>query len=144
MDTIKKEKLLTNQKGFTMVELMVTVSIVIILAAVGVGTFYNSLPRYRLNAAARDLVSNMRMARQMAATQNSANSIQFLSTTSYSILGKVVTAPNDVSWVIPAVPVLSFQPNGLIGGGPVVLTMNDAHGDAKTVNISATGRIHIQ
>ncbi|HET6466297.1 MAG TPA: GspH/FimT family pseudopilin [Nitrospiria bacterium] len=143
MDTIK-EKALSNQKGFTLVELMVTVSIVIILAAVGVGTFFNSLPRYRLNAAARDLVSNMRMARQTAATQNTPYSIQFLTTTTYSILGKVVSAPNDVSWAMPAVPVLSFQPNGLISGGPVVLTMNDSHGDIKTVNISATGRIHIQ
>jgi len=144
MNTIIKGKVLKNQKGFTMAELMIAVSIVIILAAVGVGTFYSSLPRYRLNAAARDLVSNMRMARQMAATQNSSYSIQFLSTTSYSILGKVVSAPHDVSWAMPAVAVLNFQPNGMISGGPVVVTMNDSHGDAKTVNISATGRIHIQ
>jgi prepilin-type N-terminal cleavage/methylation domain-containing protein len=143
MDTIKK-KPLSNQKGLTLTELIVTVSLITILAAVGVGTFFNSLPRYRLNAAARDLVSNMRTARQMAATQNISYSIQFLSTTTYSILGKVVAAPNDVSWAMPAVPVLNFQPNGLIGGGPVVVTMNDSHGDTKTVNISATGRIHIQ
>ena len=123
---------------------MVAVSIVVILAAVGVGTFYNSLPRYRLNAAARDLVSNMRMARQMAATQNITYNIQFLSTTTYSILGKVVTAPTDVSWAMPAVPVLNLQSNGMIGGGPIAVTMNDSHGDIKTVNISATGRIHIQ
>jgi len=143
METIK-EKVLSNQKGFTLTELMVAVSIVVILAAVGVGTFVSSLPRYHLNATARDLVSNMRMARQLAATQNATYSIQFLSTTTYSILGKVVTAPTDVSWAMPAVPVLNFQSNGLIGGGPVVVTMNDTHGDIKTVNISATGRIHIQ
>lgn len=143
MDT-KKENRLTNQRGLTLPELMVVISIITILGAIGIGTFVNSMPHHHLNAAARDLVSDIRMARQKAATENVPYSIQFLSTTTYTILGKVVTAPHDVSWAMPAVPILNFQPNGLISGGPVVVTMNNSNGDTKTVNISATGRIHIQ
>jgi prepilin-type N-terminal cleavage/methylation domain-containing protein len=140
----RKIKRLSDQKGLTLPELIITISIVMILSMIGVASFSSSLPLYRLKAIARDLVSDMRMARQQAATANVSYSIQFLTTTSYTVLGKVVTAPHDISWTMPAVTTLNFQPNGLITGAPVSIVMNDSHGDTKTVIVNAVGRIRIQ
>jgi Tfp pilus assembly protein FimT len=141
----RKEKRLSDQKGLTLPELLIIISIVMILSMIGVANFSSSLPLYHLKATARDLVSDMRMARQQAATANVSYSIQFLTTTSYTVLGKVVTAPHDISWTtMPAVTLLNFQPNGLITGAPVSIVMNDSHGDTKTVIVNAVGRIRIQ
>lgn len=140
----KKGKRVSDQRGLTLPELMITISIVMILSMIGVASFSSSLPLYHLKASARDLVSDMRMARQQAATQNVSNSLQFLTTTSYTVLGKTVTAPKDVSWTMPAVTLLSFQPNGLITGAPVSIVMTDSKGDTKTVIVNSVGRIRIQ
>jgi prepilin-type N-terminal cleavage/methylation domain-containing protein len=164
----------SSQKGLTLTELMVAISIVAILAMVGVASFSNSLPRYRLNATARDLLSDMRMARQLAATENRQYAVQFLTTTSYKVVhgnqpliqsstsfpaytGKDnVKANTGVSWTMPAMMPL-FQPNGLISrwdpssnivsaGAPdaIVLTNNAVPVDTKTVVIGTSGRIRIQ
>ncbi len=165
-------KALSDQKGLTLTELLVAISIVMILALVGVTSFSSSLPRYRLNGTARDLLSDMRLARQQAATENWQYAIQFLDSTSYKVVtgnmpliqsstsftplkGKDnVKANTGVSWTMPAtMPV--FQPNGLISrwdpssnivsaGAPASIDLNDSHGNTKTVVIGATGRIRIQ
>jgi len=168
----KNAKRFSDQKGLTLPELMITISIVMILSMIGVASFSNSLPRYRLNATARDLLSDMRLARQLAATENRQYALQFLTTTSYKIVhgdqtliqssvsfpaytGKDnVKAQTGVSWVMPAMMPL-FQPNGLIGSwvpstnmvstaAPPSIALSDGHGDAKTVIIGSTGRIRIQ
>lgn len=170
----KTGKALSDQKGFTLIELMVTISIVTFLAMVGVGTFSGSLPRYRLNATARDLVSDMRFARQLAATNNWQYAIQFFSPTSYNIVSgdqpliknsiifpaymdkDNVKAQTGVSWTTPATMPL-FDPNGLIyswtpagntlsaiAPDSIRLTDNAAPVHTKTVVISTGGKIRIQ
>lgn len=170
----KKEERLSDQKGLTLPELMITISIVAILAMIGIASFSNSLPRYRLNATARDLLSDMRMARQQAATENRQYAIQFLTTTSYKIVygnqplilnstsfpaltGKDnVKAQTGVSWTMPATMPL-FDPNGLIGRwvpssntvsaaapASIVLIDNKVPPDTKTIVIGTSGRIRIQ
>lgn len=163
-------KWVSSQKGLTLTELMVAISIVAILAMVGVTTFSSSLPRYRLNGTARDLLSDMRLARQQAATENWQYAIQFLTPTTYNVVRgnqaliqsstsftppvKSGKANTGVSWTMPVtMPV--FQPNGLISrwdpssnivsaGAPSSIDLNDSHGNTKTVVIGATGRIRIQ
>ncbi len=164
----------SDQKGLTLVELMVAVSIVGILALVGVASFSGSLPRFRLNATSRNLLSDMRLARQLAATENRQYAIQFLTTTSYKIVrgnqtliqsstsfpayaGKDnVKAETGVTWTMPATMPL-FQPNGLISrwdpsSNPVsavapasiVLTDNGDPVSTKTVVIGTGGKIRIE
>ncbi len=60
-----------REKGFTLIELMVTVSVLGILAAIAVPAFSQWLPRYRLKNAARDIYSNMQLAKLGAIKQNS-------------------------------------------------------------------------
>lgn len=58
------------QRGFTLIELMVVVAMIGILLAVATPTIMSTIPRYRLRAAARELVINFKRAKLEAVKRN--------------------------------------------------------------------------
>ncbi|MFQ5455733.1 MAG: GspH/FimT family pseudopilin [Nitrospirota bacterium] len=58
-----------EEKGYTFIELLVVIGITGIITVIGISTITPKIPHYRLNAAARALVSDLRLARQMAITE---------------------------------------------------------------------------
>lgn len=67
----------TRQRGFTLVEVMIVVVIVGILAAVTIPQIIGSLPRYRLRAAARELVIDFKKVKMEAVKRNRDVLLQF-------------------------------------------------------------------
>ena len=68
---------LNNKNGFTLVEVVVVLSIIGIMAAVAVPNFLSWLPDMRLKAAARDLYSDMQRTRMEAVKTNRNTAIIF-------------------------------------------------------------------
>ena len=66
-----------REGGFSLVELMIGLVIIAILTAVAVPTVVHWLPGYRLKSAARDLFSNMQLARLTAVRRNAPCAVVF-------------------------------------------------------------------
>ena len=59
-----------NKKGFTMAEVLVTISILAIMAAISVPTFISWLPTHRLQTSARQIYDDLNLAKMEAVKRN--------------------------------------------------------------------------
>lgn len=77
-----------NNKGFTLIELMVVIGVIAILSAVGIPSIMGAMSNYRIKAAARDLVSNFQRAKLEAMKRNT-NIAMVFTTGAYDVGGEV-------------------------------------------------------
>lgn len=68
---------LNHQKGFTMIETMVVLAIIVIVTAIAIPTYVTLLPNYRLKSAAQDLYSNLQSAKMQAIKKNNTSTVKF-------------------------------------------------------------------
>lgn len=79
------ERVLKNSQGFTLVELMVVLAIIIIVSAIAIPMYVADLPFQRTKGAAQAVLSDLRLARSRAVSNNRFYEICFNSSTSYKI-----------------------------------------------------------
>ncbi len=63
-------KIMRKESGFTLLELMVTVAIILIMASIAVPSFLSWLPRQRLRSAVTDLVADIQFVKLNAIKEN--------------------------------------------------------------------------
>lgn len=68
-----------RQAGFTLMELLTSISVATVLTTVGVPTMQNTLEKRRLSAAAEELYGNLQLMRTQAIKQNRSSFVSFQS-----------------------------------------------------------------
>ncbi len=143
-----------------MMNLIVTVSIFSILAAIAVPNLVAQQPSRRLNGATRQMLAELVWARGKAAAENNQFVVFFTNNTTLTILddddgdvtvdgGEWTKATNiqnnysDVTYAVQAgstQPVV-FNPRGTVGGEATVIVSNSS--GSKQVKVSITGNVRI-
>ena len=143
-----------KKSGFTLTELVIVIVVLGILTAVGVPNFLSWLPKYRLKSAARDLYSNMQLAKMAAIRANGNCSVTYSSSPdqyTVSLLNKTVVlgdygsgvkfdGPNKKAF---AVATITFNSRGTSNAGYAYLS-NSGNTDYYRVGPLTSGAIKLQ
>lgn len=147
------------RNGFSLIELMVVISIIAIIAGIGAPSFRNLTLDNRLSSTANNLLGSLRIARSEAATQRTGITVCAANTDKTACAdpdstdwtaGAMLMRGNEVIRVIPAAASgltiasshakVEFRPNGTITP-TLVLTISEAE-RSKThqVKVNAIGQ----
>ncbi|MGI0016449.1 MAG: GspH/FimT family pseudopilin [Nitrososphaera sp.] len=74
-----------QHEGFSVVELLITISIIGILTAISIPNILGQLPKYRLNGAARQVMGELMAARMKAVSQNRNVKVFFVNSHEYKV-----------------------------------------------------------
>lgn len=139
---------LTLQKGFTLVELLVTLAVVAILTTIAVPNFQSILATSDLNAAQQSFVQILKEGRAMAishstfATVAIVGNVATLTLADGSSPSTSVTASNRVG--VNANATYIFDPSGIATASSSILNVPGNTGiSARTITVTTTGQINV-
>ncbi len=148
------------QRGFSLVEVLVVITVVAILTAVAIPSYRTYMAQRRLNGATRELQTNLMAMRMQAVTENRWIAMNIDSNHQYTIFRDVnkngvldsveaIAAKDfhpsyyDVTFTTGIGMVLIFYPDGTANSGTVCIS--GAPGlNTKKVNVNSSGRVKLE
>lgn len=133
--------------GFTVLELLVTIGIAMVVMGIAISSFLSWLPTLRLSSAARQVATDLHLARMKAISQNTNFQIAF-NGSSYVVQRCAGTCTNDSGDIaLPeGIAVLAsgsplFLPRGTAASDATITLSNGV--ESKQVLVSIVGRVKI-
>ena len=146
-----------TDRGVTLMHLLVGLAVLGVLSATALLSYQHALSGWRLSAAARQVVMDLKLARARAILDSSSLRVYFtVPGSSYQherqqpsgsnvAVGRATTLPSDVT-IIGCTAVgggISFRPRGHAGAFGTVMLRN-ADGDQRAVVVDIVGRTRVQ
>ncbi len=148
---MKFQKSTRSDPGFTLIELIVILSLATIVMAIALPGLIAWLPTYSLSAGARQVASDLQLARMKAISQNTKFRLNFIDPTKYQFEkdsvadGGAISLPDGIE-VTTLGATSEFQARGTadtgVGNSTITLT-NDGGTTTKQIQINVVGRVAI-
>jgi len=143
---MKAHKWVQKVNGFTLIEVLVAIGVAAILMGIAVPQFYAVLPGIRLSSAARQVATDLQLARMRAISQRTPQGLTFDSATTYRFT--IGADTRDLSQLYPGttVAVAPADPTfNTVGAANVTtITLNNNGLPPRTVTVNAAGKIFTQ
>ncbi len=135
--------------GFTVLELMVAIGIATVVLGVAVPSFLDWLPTLRLSSAARQVATDLQVARMKAISRNTSYTVNFIASTYTFTPGTGTdTDSRDIGQLYPGISISPTPPNPVFtprGTASTTGTITLSNGTAtKLIVVSTVGRVTIQ
>lgn len=152
---MEKEKLKIRKGGFTLMEIMVIIGIMIILTSTSWVAIASYQPTMTLNAASRDLVSDLRLAQQLSVSEQINHGV-FINTITKQYQLDRFSAVTETLFLKNLPSSISFCGiNGLVNDyvifnpyGSVIMAgsicLSNIKGQTKNIEIKPSGFVKIQ
>ena len=138
-------------KGFTLVECLIVIFIIIVVAAIAVPGFRKMAVNGNLKAAARDMVSDFSVMRERAISENQNYPIVFnIDSNNYTVPG--LASPKTPAYFASDITIsgttfgtpIMFQTRGTTSPpGDKTITLTNGRGSTATITIGTAGRIYV-
>ena len=160
MEKVGKEQIKGQDhfgRGYTLVELVIVMSIFVLVALLSQTWLASQLPKWRLNGATRQVVSDFMGAKMHAVTQRNKHRVTFIDDHMYSILDddnsngrqdpeeRLVTRDIQTDFVDVTLTSTNnpiFHPRGTASNLGTVTLKNSA--GTKRISIGMTGRVKVR
>ena len=153
MSRAPRQLLVLSDRGFTLVEIVVALSLISILLAIAIPEWGTLLPTFRLNSSARQVQSELNRVKARAVSENTnfrlvfsaaSYSIERDNGTGYETTGEGKPLPEGIDIRSTTTSTLGFTARGTAtpGTGGTVKLCNIKEA-GKNVVVSSTGRIRI-
>ncbi|MFZ5688132.1 MAG: pilus assembly FimT family protein [Bacillota bacterium] len=145
-------QLFCNNKGITLIEVMVVAAIIGIMAAVVSPNLHRPLENYKLEATARDMAAQIRLVR-MRSINGEANQVRFVvvpASRSYQIwetglkIERITELPVGISYVSSLTQTLTFSDTGAASSSFPDIFIRNSYGDTLRISVlPPTGRVRV-
>jgi type IV fimbrial biogenesis protein FimT len=131
--------------GYSLIELIASMALVGVLAAIALPSWNKLLPSYQLDSSLRQVQSELHQIKMRAAAENVGFQLVFSSgSAAYSVkrdAALLVTKPLQTGVIVTNAGTISFSPRGTASANR--MRLRNSAGMCKQVVVSPTGRVRI-
>lgn len=134
-----------GERGFSLIELAITVLVMGLILSFGIPAFRNISTSYQLHGAAENLASQLRLAREKAISTGVEQPMHFVTSSKYHIhyptgISTIWTLPKGITFSSGVGTWMKMQRDGRADASNMIV-LRDSRGNLDTVSVQLSGLV---